>query len=124
MNCKSTYSTQKHSKWAVIFALLLSLFTFSNSVSNSIIFQNNPCFQTEWVYQKRKHFVAPVVLQKARKRAASVKEYFVRILAFNRSLVLKLTKLAETSLSIPNTPSSFVQEAALNYPAEIDLAKN
>ncbi len=120
MNCKSTYSGQKNSKWAVLFALFVSLFTFSNSVSSSIIFQNNPVYQTEWVDQKRKHFVILVVLQKARKRAASIKAYFVRILAFNRLLLLKLTKLAEAFLSISTTSSFFVQEKRLCYPLEID----
>lgn len=119
MNYKSTHSTQKHTKWTVFFALFLSLFTFSNSVSNSIIFQPNPGFQTEWVYQKRNNFTAQAVLQKTAKRsAARLKEYFIRVLAFNKYLLVKLTQLAKTSLSMPTALSSFVLEGALNYPSE------
>lgn len=125
MNCKSTYSGQKHSKWAIIFALFVSLFTFSNSVSNSFIFQSNPVFQTEWVDQKRKNSFAPAVFQKALKRiAACIKGYFAQILTFNRLLVVKLMQLTRIVLSIPGISSFFVQEAALNYPLEIDPAKN
>ncbi|MBO9674515.1 MAG: hypothetical protein J7577_13790 [Sphingobacteriaceae bacterium] len=123
MNCKSTYSGQKHSKWAILFALFLSLFTFSNSISNSIIFQRNPGFQTEWVYQKRKRFIALAIAQKAwKKTAARKKEYFVRMLAFNKLLALKLTKLAEASLSIPAIASLFIKRVTLSYPVETDPA--
>ncbi|WP_147243774.1 hypothetical protein [Pedobacter miscanthi] len=119
MNCKSTYSAQKHTKWTVFFVMFLSLFTFSNNVSNSIIFQPNPGFQAEWVYQKRNNFTAQAVFQKTAKRnAARLKEFFIRVLAFNKFLLVKLTQLAEASLSIPAALSSFVLEGVPNYPSE------
>ncbi|RBQ04595.1 hypothetical protein DRW42_18370 [Pedobacter miscanthi] len=99
--------------------MFLSLFTFSNNVSNSIIFQPNPGFQAEWVYQKRNNFTAQAVFQKTAKRnAARLKEFFIRVLAFNKFLLVKLTQLAEASLSIPAALSSFVLEGVPNYPSE------
>jgi hypothetical protein len=122
MDCKSIYFGQKHSKWAVIFALFLSLFTFSNNGSNSIISQSNPAYQTEWFYQKRKDFTAQVLFHKTRKAGICLKQYGWQILAFNKLLHLKLAKLAETFLSISTTTSFFVQEAISNYPVEINPA--
>lgn len=121
MNCKSTYFEKKQAKWAVVFALFLSLLTFSNNGVHATTLQSNLIFQTEWVYETRRNFIAPARFRKAlRKTGISLKEYHLKISAFNELVRIKLRKLAKAFLSISNTPSFFVQETTVQYPIEID----
>jgi hypothetical protein len=121
MNSKPTYLEKSHLKWTVIFALFLSLFTFSSNYTNSISLQTSPFFQTEWVYETRRNFIVPTQFRKAlREPGASLKKYTQQIFAFNKLIIIKLTKLAKAFLSILTTSSFFVQEATVQYPIEID----
>lgn len=120
MNCKPTYFEKKQAKWAVVFALFLSLFTFSNNGVHAITLQSNLIFQTEWVYETRRNFITPARFRKAlRKTGIFLKEYHLKISAFNELVRTKLTKLAKAFLFISNTPRFFVQETISQYPAEI-----
>ncbi len=121
MNCKSTYLEKSLLKWTVIFALFLSLFTFSYTYNNSIALKTSPVFQTEWVYEWRRSFTAPTRFRKTLRNAAiSFKKYSLQAFAFNQLVKAKLTKIIQISISISTTTRFFVQEATVQYPTEID----
>lgn len=124
MDCKSIYFGKMYSKWVTVVALFLSLITFSNNNVSSILFQHNPSFQTEWVYERRKAALSPVFRKTNRKPCASISHFLLRIFTLNRLLIVKLAKLAETHLSISTISCLFVRESISLYPIEADLLTN